>query len=310
MNIPSLLLIRSRRDGGIQQGEMSMNRRSRLYAWGIGIVILSIAAGPVLADPLPGKHPVLNKRVTINGGGFFADIDSKIRLDSETLGIGSTIDFEDELGLEETKDTGWINLHWRISRRNNLEFEWANLDRNAEVAGTTRAYQIGEEVVQAGAAIGSVFDIDIYRLTYGYSLIRNDEADVQLKAGLHLADLETALTLNGVISVSGMPFSQQIVQEREDVTAPLPHFGGNFMYAFNEKFAIFGHVMGFALELDDIEGSIVDASGTVQYNFTPNFGLGAGLRFTRIDVESGDAELRGKFKFDYLGPVVYASLSF
>lgn len=48
----------------------------------------------------------------------------------------------------------------------------------------------------------------------------------------------------------------------------------------------------------------------MQYNFADNIGAGAGARFTRVDVEAGNDELRGEFEYDYLGPVVYACQSF
>ena len=269
-----------------------------------------LAVSAAGADPLPGKHPLLNKRFTVSVGGFFPDIDSKVRLDATNGNIGTEIDFENELGLEESKDVWWANLRWRISRRNNLEFEWNQLNREAFVAATTREYQIEDTVIQAGGAIESVFDIDLVRLTYGYSLIRNDEAELQFQAGLHLADIAVQLGLTGALSIDGEPFVESVSTEQEDVTAPLPHFGGNFTYAFNEKFGMYAHIIGFALEIDDIEGSIVDTGLTVQYNFTDTIGVGAGVRYFNVDVEASDEDLRGQFEFEYFGPLVYVNAAF
>jgi hypothetical protein len=274
------------------------------------VLLLLVATTGLSAGELPGKHPLLNKRFMIGGGGFFPDIDSKIRLDDDSLGIGTELDFEDQLGLEESKNTFWLTSRWRISRRNNLEFEWAQLNRDSFVAATTREYQIGESVLQAGGRIDSLFDIDLFRLTYGYSLIRNDEAELQLQAGVHIADLQAELGLAGAISINGEVFTESVTQEGGEVTAPLPHLGGNFAFAFTEKLAVYLHVIGFALELDDIEGSIVEAGGTLQYNFTEAFGVGGGLRYFNVDVEARDEDLRGQFEFNYLGPVLYANFSF
>jgi len=273
-------------------------------------LLLLLASTALSAGQLPGKHPLLNKRFMIGGGGFFPDVDSKIRLDDEFLGIGTEIDFENELGLEESNSTFWLTSRWRISRRNNLEFEFTQLNRDATVAATTREYQIEDTVVQAGAAIDSVFDIDLFRLTYGYSLIRNEEAELQLQAGLHVADVGVELTATGVISIDGEPFSESVSTEGSELTAPLPHFGGNFTYAFTDKFGAYLHVIGFALEIDDVEGSIVEAGGTLQYNFTENVGVGAGVRYFKVDVKAQDEDLRGEFELNYLGPVIYANVAF
>ena len=269
-----------------------------------------LAALPASADPLPGKHPLLNKRFTVSLGGFFPDVDSKVRLDATNFDLGTEIDFENELGLEESKNVWWANLRWRISRRNNLEFEWNQLKRDAFVAATTREYQIEDTVIQAGGAIDSKFDIDLVRLTYGYSLIRNDEAELQFQAGLHLADIAVQLGLTGALSIDGEAFVDSVSTEQEEVTAPLPHFGGNFTYAFNEQFGMNAHLIGFAIEIDDIEGSIVDAGLTAQYNFTDTIGVGAGVRYFQVDVEASNDDLRGQFEFDYLGPLVYVNAAF
>ena len=284
---------------------MSEHRIAAVLAACTFCVITSAEAGT-----LPGKHPMLNKRFAVSLGGFFPDIDSKVRLDANDFDLGTEIDFENTLGLEETKNVWWANARWRISRRNNLEFEWNRLNRDAVIGGSTRELEIGDSVVQAGAAIDSQFDINLFRLTYGYSLIRSDEAEVQLKAGLHVADVDAAIGITGVISVDGEPFSQGVRQEGGDVTAPLPHFGGNFGYAFNEKFGVNLHIVGLALEVNDIDGSIVDAGATLDYHFTDNFGVGAGVRYFNVDVEARDDDLTGKFEFEYLGAVVYASVAF
>ncbi len=272
------------------------------------IALLAISAGPALAE-LPGEHPLLNKTFVIGVGGFFPDVDSKIRLDGN-LGIGTVIDFEDELGLAEANSTFWLSSRWRISRRNNLEFEWIRLDRNSSITTTSREYDIGDTVVQAGARIDSLLDIDLFRLTYGYSLIRNEKADLQLQAGIHVADVKTALRLAGALIIDGQPFGDAIETEGADITAPLPHFGGNFTYAFNEKLALYGNLIGFAIEINDIKGSIIETGGTLQYNFTDNIGVGAGIRFFRVDVEATEEDLRGKFQYDYFGPVIYANVAF
>lgn len=268
-------------------------------------------AGNAWAE-LPGDNPLLNKRFAIGIGGFFPEIDTTIRLDS-ALGPGTEIDFEDELGFEDSKDVGWLNARWRISERNNLEFEWTSLNRDATRTATTKEYDIGDSTLQAGGKIDSIFDIDLYRITYGFSLIRSDKADLQLQAGLHIADFTVAMQLSGQIQVGGSPVvTDSSATEGGDLTAPLPHFGGNFTYAFTDKFGFYGNILGFAIEIDNIEGSILDVGGTLQYNFTPNFGLGAGVRFFQVsvDAKAENRDLYGEFEFDYLGPVVYASVTF
>ncbi len=267
-------------------------------------VLFSVSAAAEVAG-----HTLLTSRFHVGVGGFFPTVDSKIRLDSD-FGLGTELDLEQQLGIDRSRDVLWANARWNISRRNHLEFEWTQLDRSGSVLGITQQYQIGDTVIQAGGKIDSVLDISLYRLTYGFSLIRDDRKDLQLQAGLHLADVQAALTLTGALSVGGSVFQQSVQGEGGDVVAPLPHFGANFTYAFTDKLALYANVLGFALTVGDFKGSILETGGTLQYNFMRHVGVGAGVRFFRIDVEAKDSGLTGEFQLDYFGPVAYLSASF
>ena len=276
------------------------------------VSLIVLLAGVLTGNPALAQtsgHPLINSRFHIGIGGFFPTVSSKIRLDSD-LGLGTELDLEAQLGIEKSKNVVWANGRWNISRRNHLEFEWVQLNRSGSVAGITRPYEIGETVIQAGGQIDSVLDISLYRATYGFSLIRDERKDLQLQAGVHVADIEASLRLTGLLSINGSVFQQTVQGEGGDIVAPLPHFGANFAYAFTDKLALYANVLGFALSVGNFKGSILETGGTLQYNFTRHLGLGAGVRFFRVDVEARDSGLTGEFMLDYLGPVVYASAEF
>jgi hypothetical protein len=273
------------------------------------IAALICLSGTASSAELPGIHPLLYKRFTLGVGGFFPQVDSKIRLDSD-LGPGTELDFENVLGLEESKSTFWLSGRWRIGARHTLELEASRLNRNASQAAVTDEIIIDDTVLQAGGVVDSTFDIDLVRATYGFSLVRNERTDLQLQAGLHIADISASLTLEGVISIDGQPFTETFSTEGSDVTAPLPHFGVQVFHAFSERFGVYANLIGFALKISDIEGQIIESGATLQYNVTENFGLGAGVRYFGVNVEGSGEDLRGKFDFDYFGPVAYANWAF
>jgi hypothetical protein len=98
--------------------------------------------------------------------------------------------------------------------------------------------------------------------------------------------------------------------EAEDVTAPLPHLGGAFSYAFMPNISASINLIGFAIELDDIEGSLIEADADITWYPWRHFGIGTGVRYFRTDVKSTGSDLNGKFKFEYFGPVVYLETTF
>ncbi len=278
----------------------------------IGIVTESAAAD---AKEI---HPVLDAKYGIWLGGFFPKVKSDFSINGQVIENPPNIDFEDKLGLEESKSVLWGGLSWRISQRNNLEIEFNNLNRNGSTEVTEQII-IGDSIVNVGAKVDSTFDFSIGRLTYGYSIIRNDKMEVQLKAGLHLVNASVSAQLSGDIEVcqpGEVPpdctafggATDRI--ESSDVKAPLPHFGASFAYAFSPKLAIRTQALGFAIKVNGIKGSLFEFDTDIIYNPWPNFGLGAGARYFTLDVSSDGSDLNGDFNFRYFGPVVYGKFTF
>ncbi len=141
--------------------------------------------------------------------------------------------------------------------------------------------------------------------------------EVQLKAGLHLANLDAGFNLSGNVcdpsttpSVPpGCPAANTGVTN-SDVTAPLPHLGASFAYAITPTVAFNFQVIGFALELDGLDGSMVEVDTDISWQPWRHFGLGAGLRYFNTSVDAGNSELNGEFDFEYFGPTVYIQTTF
>jgi hypothetical protein len=98
--------------------------------------------------------------------------------------------------------------------------------------------------------------------------------------------------------------------EEEDVTAPLPHFGVSYAYAFSPSVALRLQALAFAIEIDSIKGSILEADADLTWQPTRHFGAGIGFRYFNTNVKGKGSELNGEFDFEYVGPVVYIQASF
>ena len=216
----------------------------------------------------------------------------------------------------------WGGGRWRISRRNQLEFEFVDLNRNGRVAADGTFDDIGDIVIGVGAQLDSTFDVTLARMTYGFSLVRNERMDVTLKAGLHLADLSVSIQFKGAVCEvdptnmmcdpnSGPPITgSAALLESEEITAPLPHFGGSFGYAFTPTITARFQVIGFALELDTIDGSLVEVDADISWHPWRHFGVGAGVRYFDVNVKSKGSDLNGEVDFSYFGPVIYVASTF
>lgn len=256
-------------------------------------------------------YRAVNSRFQVYAGGFFPDVDSKIAINGNVLPDNPVLDFENVFGLEDSKTLAWGGARWRISRRNMLELEFQSLNRDGSTAIVSDPIEIGDSIIQAGAQVDTTFDVTVGRLTYGFAFVANERMLVQFKAGLHLADLSASIAATGAVCVDGeIPpncsfFASTPRRESEDITAPLPHFGGAFAYGITPSVTARLQVIGFALELDDIDGSLVEIDADLIWNPWQNFGFGAGVRYLEADVESKGSDLNGSFDFSYFGPVLY-----
>jgi len=260
-------------------------------------------------------NPMLNDPFAFYLGGFFPQVSSTIQLDGKIIGDGNDISFENTFGLEDSKSVLWGGARWRISKRNMLEFEFADLNRNGSVTVVSDPIEIGDSVAHVGARIDSFFDVTLGRLTYGFSVMKDEKKEILLKAGLHIADLGTGFQLTGVVCVDGAvlpncPNRSTPRIESESVTAPLPHFGAAFNYAFTPTLGMRFQVLGFALEINDIDGSLVEIDADLIWQPWEHFGLGAGLRYFNVNIEAKKSGRKAEFDFEYYGPAIYGIVTF
>ena len=287
-------------------------KTSRLQALAL-IGVLAFSASASAQD----DYAKFNDPWRVYLGGFWPEPTSKVGINGDILPPEPPISVEDVLGVEDSKGVAWGGIAWHFARRHSVEFETFSLNRNGGVSDVfDPPIEVGDYFIESGT-IGTSYDTSLSRLTYGFSVMRSDRSDFQLKAGLHIAKLEAGIQLAGDIcgpttdptAPPGCPpaGSESLT---EDVTAPLPHFGGSFRYAMTPSLALSFEAMGFAIELDSIEGSILELAADLVWQPWQNFGGGVGLRYFNTNVKAGNSELNGEFDLEYWGPVLYLQASF
>jgi len=280
-------------------------------------ILLSLLTG--LALPAVAQEKVnyinFNDTVRVYVGGFAPTLSSEITINGENV-TPPPIDIEEVLGVSDGESVVWGGVQWTISQRNSIELEFFQLNRNGFIDLIPEPIEVGDLIIESGT-ITSAFDIGVSRLTYGFSLMRSERMNLQLKAGLHIADMSVGLQLMGAVCDVGLgqmppgcPGAQTPPLESEDVTAPLPHFGVSYSYALSEKIAARFQVIGFAIEINNIDGSLVELDADIDWKPWRHFGFGLGLRYFNANVESNGSGLNGEFDLEYYGPAVYLSGSF
>lgn len=144
--------------------------------WLLFLLAAAIAGTPLYAaaQQQAGKamHPGLERRFDINIGGYFPRIDTKLRVDSPTLGVGTTVDFESDLGLTDHQSRPWVLASFRFWERWRIEGEYFNLSRSRTVP-INRTIQFRDTVYPINTVLQAEYDVDVYRLGVGYSFLKD-----------------------------------------------------------------------------------------------------------------------------------------
>ena len=67
---------------------------------------------------------------------------------------------------------------------------------------------------------------------------------------------------------------------------------------------------GFAIELDKIDGTIIEVDADVAWQPWRNIGFGAGARYFKTEVDGKGSKLNGTIEFEYFGPMIYVQATF
>jgi hypothetical protein len=255
-----------------------------------------------------------NQRWRFYLGGFSPTVDSEFTINGD-IGTPPPLNPEDLLGMEDGKTVAWGGVDWNIAKRHSLELEYFQLDRDGARGFNDENIEIGDYIVESGA-ITSTSSMKLGRVTYGYHLLERERSEIQINGGLHIADFSVAFQMLGNvcdISVGEAPPCPLIsspVAESESVTAPLPHIGGSYMYNFTNDLAFRFQVIGFAIELDSIDGSILELDADLEWQPWDHVGLGLAVRYFKINFNSKGADLNAELDYEYFGPALYVSASF
>ncbi|MGI9233505.1 MAG: hypothetical protein ACR2RD_07740 [Woeseiaceae bacterium] len=253
--------------------------------------LLFFATASLAADPG-------SERGSISLGAFLTDRDTTGRVDSETLGLGTVIDAEDDLGLDSSDTVARLDGYYRFNPRHRIDFSIFDLSRDA--TGTIdRSIQFGDEIFDIDSTISTDLDLTIYKAAYTYSFLVRENGYLGFTAGLYVISTDISLRESNTGQF-----------EAEDLTAPLPVIGLRGDYQFTPRLVLRSSAELFAIEFDNVDGSLFDFYVGLDYHFHDNFAVGLGYNNVSLDVDADGSDFQGSLDWTYDGALLNVQYSF
>jgi hypothetical protein len=269
----------------------------RLTGW-IALAIAAALCGgsAALAQGDDSRRP----RFELRAGAFFSTSSSDLRVDSTTLGLGTTINLEDDLGLESDDTTARVDGVFRFGsqQRQRIDATYFGLSREAQRI-IDREIQFGDRVFPINADIRAKLDLNIFKLDYTYMFYQSDTAEVGASIGIFGVDQSASLS---EVSLGGV--------ESGDVTFPLPTLGLRGDIGLWPRITLRASGDVFFIEVGDYSGELYDLLVALEYDVFEHVGVGLGYNYADLGVSANrDA---GEIDLDvaYDGALAYVKLAF
>ena len=248
----------------------------------ITVLVLVSSSAPALAQK--GANIPLFDTFNFRFESSFVTTNTEIRFDSKELGLGTTLSFEDDLGLDGTKATPSLSFEWQLGRRHRLGIRWQEVGRNSTAQALTEIEWDGE-IIPIDANIDLIYDYETYALDYTYYPWIKDRWAAGFGLGLR------TLSILAVITVEGMTVGES---GGADFTAPLPYINFEYRRMLSAKWRLKAGLGYFYLAIGDYSGWQGIVRFSIENNTFKNVGFGAALNGSTVVADADSEDFFGR----------------
>jgi hypothetical protein len=263
--------------------------------WGAGA---HAAENPNLPDWAPKPRPnVAEDRFRAEVSFLGAAFDTQLRIDPSLTLQGTQVDAERDLALDESQFLILGEITLLPGERHLVRLSGLSTRRSAETI-LERVIEFDDEVYFVGERINSELNLTLFGLTYGFRFITNDRAELTATLGIQVAEVEA----NAVVR-------SRMVRDPESGVAPLPLLGLEGRFDFTPRWSAEARIQYLAADIDDVDGSIMDARVAIAWRANPHLVFGLGYRRFSIDIDSQNESTPGFVDMQISGPTLFMRAS-
>jgi hypothetical protein len=263
------------------------------------VAVMAALAGAARAGDIiqPGEE-----KLTVMLGAFLPAFRTKVEVDGDQ-NTGDRIDLNRDLGADRNSSGGWFGAEWRFAPKHRLGFTYSRFTLRGERA-IDRDLHIGDKVFPIGAELESQLRLELIPITYSYSLIKQDNDELAVTAGIHWDRL--SFRVDASASIGGRSAANEA---SSNANLPLPLFGLRYDHRFSERWSAGATLAAFALKFGedtfDFQGSLISARLSAEYRFSRHFAAGAALDAFKVNAKASKGDWHGAMDYGYVGPQLY-----
>jgi hypothetical protein len=243
----------------------------------IAVVILAAAAA---AEAQRNFEPLFDK-FNVSAQFSWVGLKTEIGLDSETLGTGTTLNFEDDLDLDSNKVIPGLAFEWQIARKHRLGVRWQDISRDSSAQALTEI-QWGDEIIPVDAAITLAFDTTQYFIDYTYYPWVKEKWAAGFGLGIRWLDLKAELQWEEATIGGG--------GDKIDQAAPLPYIYFEYRRMFSEHWRFIVGAGWLSLTIDNFSGGNYVGRASIEYLVGKRWSFGGAINLANVNVDIKDIE--------------------
>ena len=250
----------------------------------------------LFAVPLAAQEDLLFPRFSVTGATSPASFDTNIRVDPEDgEGEGTLVSFEDDLGLEDSRNLQRFGVQWRPFARHELAATHFSATR-AGLEQIDRTIVFRDETYSVNALVTTEFDLDYWSATYTYWARRAERSGIGITLGVANIGMDASVTAE-------QPGVTVTVTQTAETEVPVALAGIQARVAFLER--LHGEAALSTLPrvtIEDYTGTALTGAARLEYRPLNWLGIGAGYHYFRLDVDVAQADLGGSLDMTIRGP--------
>ncbi len=252
----------------------------------------------LFASPSWAQDDLEFDKFRISVGLFLPSANTGVRLDASNGMLGTTIKFEDDLGVTKKKPLFRVDGYWRPKKRHALAFGYYDFERSGSNV-IDETINFGDQTFVINTQIDSFFDIRVIKLAYTYFPVVKEKTLVGLSIGFNITDLDVGLMIDNTS-----------IAEIRSVSVPLPMVGFDVIQQLGGDFSLEGSFQFFYISVGSGDARVFDTKITLIYQITKVFGIGLGYNYFGFKMNKTNTNFTGRFQLHYDGLMGFLNLTF